>query len=83
MNRRHFIKLFGVSTVAAAVGSQLPAVAAPVPIPVPKVPTVDEMVDLYHQKVVDDVVARIKSGQLHENPYRVTASDLGLMRVRS
>lgn len=79
MNRRHFIKLFGVSTVAVAVGSQLPAVAAPVPLPVPApVPSMDDVVNQFHELVERDMVNRLKSGNLHDNPYAVTKADIGL-----
>lgn len=79
MNRRHFIKLFGVSTVAVAVGSQLPAVAAPAPLPIPApVPNMDDVVNQFHELVERDMVTRLKSGNLHGNPYAVTKADIGM-----
>lgn len=83
MQRRHFLKIFGAGVAGAAVVPLLPnaPVAAAAPIPVPQM-SVDEAVEAFHQKVEDDLIAQVKSGNLHENPYRVTWADIGMLPAR-
>lgn len=88
MNRRQFIKLSGNVAAIAVAAPLFPAIAAaPVPLPIPHTHTVDDLVEHFHQLVVDEMETRLKAGNYEQalaacnNPHWVTRADLGLSSI--